>query len=195
MSSIAVDRAEAARWQLWSLALGVIALVVCIIGAFFDPTQFFRAYLAAYLFYLGIGLGGLAIVLVYHLTGGVWGFLIRRILEAQMRTLPLLAVLFTPVACGIGYLYLWAQPEVVAGDEAIRTDLLGHGIAGGHGRQFVESHERRQGGADDRDELNPGRQVGRRHEDAVRGGAGSRAGRGRRYSSWSCAIGSLSTRK
>jgi hypothetical protein len=52
--------------------------------------------------------------MVYHLTGGSWGFLIRRILEAGMRTLPLLAVLFLPIACGIRYLYPWAQPYVVA---------------------------------------------------------------------------------
>ena len=60
-------------------------------AALFSPAQFFRAYLAAYLFYLGIGLGSLVILMIYHLTGGAWGFLIRRILEAGMRTLPLLA--------------------------------------------------------------------------------------------------------
>ena len=56
----------------------------------------------------------MVLLMVYHLTGGSWGFLIRRILEAGMRTLPLLAVLFLPIACGIRYLYLWAQPDVVA---------------------------------------------------------------------------------
>ena len=65
-----------------------------------SPAQFFRAYLAAYLFYLGIALGSMVLLMVYHLTGGSWGLLIRRILEAAMRTLPLLAVLFLPIACG-----------------------------------------------------------------------------------------------
>ena len=59
-----------------------MALVVCIVGAFFSPTQFFRAYLAAYIFFLGFGLGCMVILMIYHLTGGAWGFLIRRILEA-----------------------------------------------------------------------------------------------------------------
>ena len=31
-----------------------------------------------------------------------------------MRTLPLLAILFVPIVLGVGMLYLWAQPEVVA---------------------------------------------------------------------------------
>ncbi len=94
--------------------MGTVALSASAIGASFSPVPFFRAYLAAYLFYLGIALGSMVLLMVYHLTGGSWGFLIRRILEAGMRTLPLLAVLFLPIACGIGYLYPWAQPEAVA---------------------------------------------------------------------------------
>ncbi len=102
------------RWKRWSLAIGVSALAVCGLGAIFDPAQFFRAYLPAWLFYLGIPLGSMAILMIYHLTGGAWGFLLRRILEAGMRTLPLVAVLFTPIAWGIRYLYPWAQPDLVA---------------------------------------------------------------------------------
>jgi hypothetical protein len=108
------------RLQWWALGAGVVALGVCAAGAVFSPAQFFRAYLAAYLFYLGLGLGSLAILAIYHLTGGAWGFLIRRILEAGIRTLPLLAVLFVPIACGLGYLYEWAQPEKVAADPSLR---------------------------------------------------------------------------
>src|SRR5437868_3372510 len=99
------QRTELDRLGWQALGLGVIALAACIIGGFFSPAQFFRSYLAAYQLYLGIALGCLAILMLYHLTGGAWGFMIRRILEAGMRTLPLLAVLFAPIAYGIGYLY------------------------------------------------------------------------------------------
>ena len=58
--------------------------------------------------------------MIYHLTGGAWGYMVRRILEAQTRTLPLLAVLFTPIAFGIGWLYVWAQPDVVQHDEKLQ---------------------------------------------------------------------------
>lgn len=96
--------------------VGVAALVICVIGAFFDPPQFFRAYLAAYVFFFGIAMGSLVILMIYHLTGGAWGLLIQRILEAATRTLPVLALLFIPVACGVKYLYAWADPAVVAAD-------------------------------------------------------------------------------
>jgi len=111
---VAVDRSDMAPWQRRSLWVGTVALSVSAIGASFSPGPLLRAYLAAYLFYLGIALGSMALLMVYRLTGGSWGFLIRRILEAGMGTLPLLAVLFLPIACGIRFLYLWAQPEEVA---------------------------------------------------------------------------------
>jgi hypothetical protein len=121
MISLAVPRADLLGGLQWrALAVGVIALAACIIGAIFSPTQFFRAYLTAYLFFLGIAHGCLAILMVYHLTGGAWGVLIRRILEAGMWTLPLLTLLFVPVACGLPELYLWAQPKTVEDTESLR---------------------------------------------------------------------------
>jgi hypothetical protein len=105
-------------YQRQAAGVGVVALAICAIGGFLDPTQFFRAYLSAYLLFLGLGLGALVIVLIYNLTGGAWGFLTRRLLEAQMRTLPLLAALFVPIACGVYYLYPWAQPGGIDSPEA-----------------------------------------------------------------------------
>jgi hypothetical protein len=111
-------RLEPAQWRL--AGVGVGALVICGIGAFFDPEQFFRSYLSAYLFWQGIGLGCLVLLMVYHLTGGAWGFLSRRFLEAGTRTIPLLAVLLIPVGCGLWYLYVWARPDRVAADPRLQ---------------------------------------------------------------------------
>ncbi|HZT81603.1 MAG TPA: hypothetical protein VFA26_15360 [Gemmataceae bacterium] len=116
----AAERNDLDRVRRWSLGVGVVALVICVIGAFFDPAQFFCSYLAAYLFWQGIALGCLAILMVYHLTGGAWGLLIRRFLEAGTWTIPLLALLFIPVGCGLWYLYLWARPDRVAADPKLQ---------------------------------------------------------------------------
>jgi hypothetical protein len=114
------QQAQVDRFQWAALGVGVVTLLACFLGAVFSPAQFFRAYLAAYLFYLGLGLGSFGIVMIYYLTGGAWGFLTRRLFEAGMRTLPLLAILFTPIAYGVGYLYLWARPEMVAADKGLQ---------------------------------------------------------------------------
>jgi hypothetical protein len=114
MTTLPDDRKqELTRLQGRALAVGVLALAACAIGAIFDAEQFLRAYLVAYLFCLGIAHGCFAVLMVYHLTGGAWGYLIRRILEAGMLTLPLLALLFLPIGFGAPVLYDWAQPKLV----------------------------------------------------------------------------------
>jgi hypothetical protein len=47
----------------------------------------------------------MAFLMIQHLTGGMWGMVIRRQLEAAIRVLPLMAVLFIPLIAGLPYLY------------------------------------------------------------------------------------------
>jgi hypothetical protein len=98
------------------LGIGIAGIVVCVIGAIFDPVQFFRSYLIGYVLWTGVALGCLAILMLYHMVGGRWGFLIRRILEAASRTFPLLALLFLPILFGARDLFPWARPEAVRAD-------------------------------------------------------------------------------
>jgi hypothetical protein len=108
------------RIQRIALIVGVVAMILCAIGAFLDPTAFFQAYLMAFLYWLAFPLGALAIVALYHLGGGVWGFPIRRPLEAAMMTVPLFALLFVPLIFGWSTLYPWARPEEVAHDPILQ---------------------------------------------------------------------------
>jgi len=97
-----------------ALIVGVAGLVLGAIGWFFNQEQFFRSYLLGFIFWIGIALGCLAILMVQHMSGGAWGLVIRRVLESATRTFPLMLVLFIPLALGIGVLYEWAHPEAVA---------------------------------------------------------------------------------
>lgn len=83
--------------------------------------QLFRSYLIAYLFWFGIALGCLPLLMLHHVVGGAWGFAIRRILEAGTRTLPLMLILFVPLLFGIHSLYGWSNPEIVAHDEVLQA--------------------------------------------------------------------------
>jgi len=94
-----------------SLMIGAVASVIAVILGFTNPTVFMRGYLISYMDWLGICLGSMVILMIRHLTGGGWGMVIRRILGASMRTVPLLAVLFLPIAFfGVPRLYPWAMP-------------------------------------------------------------------------------------
>jgi hypothetical protein len=96
--------------------VGLVALALGVVGALLDPPVFFQAYLVAFIFWTGLSLGCLALMMIHHLSGGQWGLVIRRLLEAGVRVLPVMAVLFLPLIFGLSHIYLWAQPEVVARD-------------------------------------------------------------------------------
>jgi hypothetical protein len=106
-----------------SLVIGAVFSVIAVALAFIHPDEFYRAYLLGFMCWLGIALGSMAIVMIRHLTGGGWGTVIRRILGAAMRTLPLLAILFIPVILGIRRLYIWAQPLSNIEDKHLREHL------------------------------------------------------------------------
>src|ERR1700728_3010836 len=106
-----------------SLVVGVVFAVIAIVLAFVRPDELYRAYLLGFMCWLGVALGSMAILMIRHLTGGGWGTVIRRILGAAMRTLPLLAVLFIPVILGIHKLYIWARPLDQVADKHLREHL------------------------------------------------------------------------
>ena len=111
-----------------SLVVGIVFGVIAVVGAFLFPNgreQFYRAYLLGFMAWLGVALGSMAILMIRHLTGGGWGTLIRRILGAAMRTLPLLAILFIPMIIAVWQhrIYPWAMALDSVSDEHIREHL------------------------------------------------------------------------
>jgi hypothetical protein len=93
------------RLEKRALVVGVLGVAGCILGWIWKPEDFYRAYLVAFLFVLGWSLGSLGLLMLQHLTGGHWGILIRRPLEAATRVLWLLPVLFVPLLFGMRTLY------------------------------------------------------------------------------------------
>ena len=109
-----------AKFQRLSLIVGAIAMVILLLGALLNRDKFFQAYLIGFTFWTGIAVGSLALLMLQHLTGGGWGFVIRRVLEAATRTLPLMAFLFVPIILGAHSLYPWMREEDLAKHEIIR---------------------------------------------------------------------------
>jgi hypothetical protein len=93
-----------------ALIAGAVAAVLAVIGAVLNVSAVLYAYLVPYLFFLGLALGCLGVLMIQNLAGGYWGATIRRPLEASVRTLPLMTVLFLPILAGMSILYPWTQP-------------------------------------------------------------------------------------
>jgi hypothetical protein len=100
-----------------ALTIGVVAGLASLVLAFVDKEKFFHAYLIAFMLWLGISLGCMVFLMIYHLTGGVWGTVVRRPLEAGVRTIWFMAVLFIPIAAGMKYIYFWLNPANVASNK------------------------------------------------------------------------------
>lgn len=87
--------------------------------------MFLASYLVSYMLVLGITLGSLAFLLIHHVAGAGSLFLVRRLLEAGAKNLPLMALFFLPILLGvlmpsIGF-YPWADKGHVAADEVLSS--------------------------------------------------------------------------
>src|ERR1044071_8091829 len=111
------------RGKKIALAIGVIGLAFSVIGWITAPRDFFVAYLFAEVFFVGLSLGSLGLLMIHHLTGGYWGYGVRRFLETAVGNLPLLALLFIPIFFGLSELYPWRDPDIVAAHKLLETKL------------------------------------------------------------------------
>ncbi|MEM6427946.1 MAG: hypothetical protein AAF708_01810 [Deinococcota bacterium] len=109
------------RFQMVSLIVGIGGLGFCLVGAIFGLEQFFQSYLYGFIFWLGIALGCLILLLLQNIAGGPWGPMIRRPLEAGVTLIPIMGLFFIPILAGMGYLYEWTNPEVIAVNEIIAS--------------------------------------------------------------------------
>lgn len=112
---------ELRRVQQRALIVGIVFTGLLLAGAFINRPQFFRSYLIGVLFWTGVALGALALLMLQHLTGGDWGLVIRRVLEAATRTIPLILILFVPVVLGMSQIYPWTHAEEMRKSPALMS--------------------------------------------------------------------------
>ncbi len=99
--------ADTPRWQSRALMVGIAGAIFCIIAGVLDLRDFLRGYLIAYMFWTGLSLGCMALLMVQYLSGGFWGLSVRRVLEAGAKNLALMFVLFLPILALRYHLYAW----------------------------------------------------------------------------------------
>jgi hypothetical protein len=132
MNSSDTARPVIDRGRTRGLALGLIGFIALIIVGLIDSHKsdsigwqhFFQSYIFAYIFWFAIAMGSLSLLMIHHMTGGWWGYPLRRIFEASSRTIWFLAILFLPVlvvgASPSQQVYPWTQPG------RIPDDVLSH---------------------------------------------------------------------
>jgi hypothetical protein len=102
-------------WRTRALGIGVALTIVAVLLGFFSGdhwNHFLRAWLHGFMTCFGFCCGGMCLLMVQYLSGGKWGLIVRRPLEAMTRTLPLVFLYFLPVGIfgmTFGKLYIWAR--------------------------------------------------------------------------------------
>jgi len=117
------ERIRKVAWKVAAVG-GVVSVASWILGS----ERFAQSYLVAFLFWLGISASCLAAVLLHHLVGGLWGFVIRRPAEAGAKNLPLMMVLFIPIALSLRSLYPWANTSALSHHLQQKTAYLNVGF-------------------------------------------------------------------
>jgi hypothetical protein len=106
-----------------ALVIGVIGLVASIAGAFMAQEQFFRSWLVAFIFWTALTIGSLAILMLQYMTGGWWGYMIRRPLLAAIANFPLMILAAIPVYVGAEHLYTWMDHDLMEHDHILNQKV------------------------------------------------------------------------
>jgi hypothetical protein len=119
MTTPLVDRGDRRTLAIAAGAV-VVGAAIGALGWTRMRDEWFYAYLVAWLFWAGLSLGSLSLLLLHNLTGGRWGRAARPQLHAAASLLPLMAMLFVPIALEPARLYEWADPSHVEHDEILQ---------------------------------------------------------------------------
>jgi hypothetical protein len=112
------------KYQNTAAFLGLVFIALTVAGAFMSgPGQFFRSYLVGFWYWFGMGAASLLILMTQYLSGGAWGVMIRRPLEAGAKTLYLFVLGFVPMLIGHESLYWWTTKAGQA-DKVIQAKNL-----------------------------------------------------------------------
>ncbi len=103
-----------------ALVIGGVAAAATVLGFFVDSGHFYASYLVAWLLWFSVAAGCLGLLMLHHLSGGAWGIVVRRQLEAGARTVPIMGLFSIPLFFGLGHLFTWTNTAKVMADPTLR---------------------------------------------------------------------------
>jgi hypothetical protein len=110
-------------WRMRALIVFVVATLISLLAFSWSHegrNHLLRAYLLGYMISFGFAGGGLVLLMLQYVSGGKWGLLLRRPLEAMSRTIWLVGLMFVPIIFLWKHLYQWAAfPTAGAVAEAL----------------------------------------------------------------------------
>jgi hypothetical protein len=105
-------------WRARALMIAILFTVTAVVLAFLDGSvdHVYRAWIVGLVLNFGFCCGGLLLLMLQYVTGGKWGLLLRRPLEAMSRTIPLIFLYWVALGFMLKRLYMWANPQIAQDD-------------------------------------------------------------------------------
>ncbi|WP_260735713.1 hypothetical protein [Tunturiibacter lichenicola] len=115
-------------WRMRALIVFVVATLLSVAFAFSHEgkNHILRAYLMGYMICFSFAGGGLVLLMLQYVSGGKWGLLLRRPLEAMTRTIWLVGLMFVPIIFFWKHLYQWAAFPTAG---AVAQALSNHAVS------------------------------------------------------------------
>jgi len=117
-----IELSHLGKWPKLALVGGVIGVILTIIGYFLlgeHHDLFYRSYLVGFMLWFNMAAGCIFWLMVQHLSGGAWGVMIRRVVEAGSKMLPISLLFIFPVFLGMHDLYEWSHTDLVKDDHVL----------------------------------------------------------------------------
>ena len=109
---------------LGSAVAGGVGLVLTLIGMAISPRPALLAYLIAFVYWLGLAIGAVTLVLANHTAGAKWNVTLRRFNETAGAVIPVFVLLFIPLLLGAKHIWFWVAPHEPVSKEM--HELLEH---------------------------------------------------------------------
>jgi hypothetical protein len=112
------------RWVVGGGVAGLLCLILTFIGAAISPREAFYSYLVAFVYWCGLALAAVILLMIFHATHARWMTVLRRPIEVMAASVAIFLVLFIPVAIGMKHIYIWVDPPADLGRETLK--LIAH---------------------------------------------------------------------
>jgi hypothetical protein len=96
---------------LGSAIAGAAGLLLTFLGMAISPRPALLAYLVAFVYWLGLAIGSVTLVLAHHAAGAKWNVTLRRLNETAGAAIPLFLLLFVPLLLGAKHIWFWVEPH------------------------------------------------------------------------------------
>jgi hypothetical protein len=113
--------------MLVAAAAGALGLALTFLGGMAAPQEALISYLTSFVFWLGVALGGLILVMAFNTARARWMIVLRRAMETLHAALPIFVLLFLPILLGARRLFAWIEPSAAFGKEALKIIADKHG--------------------------------------------------------------------